>query len=582
MPNTIKVKRGKSAALNTSTEKLQAGEVLYNLDKNYLTVGAKDNDTLTKKPVAAREIVGYTGDTDSKIGASTTEAYSIRYNDDSGVIVSSENNILSTPGTLKMQTPGKNISTITISTGEVDPDGSAKPTIELSTSLGTPITLALPWKSGTLATTDDITTSIATKLDNTNEDKVALKNNKSLSYTSDAVAYNIMSRDANGRARVADGVAVQDIATVGQLNTGLNGKYEKPTGGIPETDLASTIQASLEKADSALQSHQSITTGSVNGTIAANGTDVAVKGLKALAYKDSLTKTDVGLGNVDNTSDEEKPISAATQAALDKKQASLTATQLNAVNSGITSGKVSTYDGYQAKIDDKYTKPADGIPKTDLASAVQTSLAKADSALQSHQSVKLESGTNNGTLKLTVNGTSTDNIAVTNLGSAAFTAASNYAAAADLGNYYTKTESDGRYVKSSENFVKAFTIPNGVSTGTLAADVKQKLCNPDSHNYYVYDDTSEMILKYSFNEDDEIIQYKAIYLLNDKAYDITMQILPSNGSWRRSQTVLNGATANPTLTGTEAELTGLKVGGTNYKIPVNNKVFSVTIYEAGE
>lgn len=122
-------------------------------------------------------------------------------------------------------------------------------------------------------------------------------------------------------------------------------------------------------------------------------------------------------------------------------------------------------------------------------------------------------------------------------------------------------------VNTSENFVKAFTIPNGVSTGTLAADVKQKLCNPDGHNYYVYDDTSEMILKYSFNEDDEIIQYKAIYLQNDRAYEITMQILPSNGSWRRSQTVLNGATANPTLTGTEAELTGLKVGGTDYKIP---------------
>jgi hypothetical protein len=141
----------------------------------------------------------------------------------------------------------------------------------------------------------------------------------------------------------------------------------------------------------------------------------------------------------------------------------------------------------------------------------------------------------------------------------------------NLENYYTKTESDGRYVKSSENFVKAFTISNGASSGTLTVDVKQKLCNPDGHNYYVFDDTSQMILKYSFNSDDEIIQYKAAYLQNDKAYEITMQILPSNGSWRRSQTILNGATANPTLTGTEAELTGLKVGGTNYKIPVNKE-----------
>lgn len=94
--------------------------------------------------------------------------------------------------------------------------------------------------------------------------------------------------------------------------------------------------------------------------------------------------------------------------------------------------------------------------------------------------------------------------------------------------------------ESNENFVKAFTIPNGVSTGTLTADVKAKLCNPDGHNYYVFDSTSEMILKYSFNSEDEIIQYKAIYINGDKAYDITMQILPSNGSWRRTQTVLSG------------------------------------------
>lgn len=94
-------------------------------------------------------------------------------------------------------------------------------------------------------------------------------------------------------------------------------------------------------------------------------------------------------------------------------------------------------------------------------------------------------------------------------------------------------------VNTVDNFVRIFTIPNGASSGTLTADVKEKLCNPDGHNYYVYDDTSELILKYSFNEENEIIQYKAMYLQVDKAYEIIMQILPSNGSWRRSQTVLN-------------------------------------------
>ena len=40
----------------------------------------------------------------------------------------------------------------------------------------------------------------------------------------------------------------------------LNGKgtYSKPTGGIPKTDLASEVQTSLGKADTALQEHQDI------------------------------------------------------------------------------------------------------------------------------------------------------------------------------------------------------------------------------------------------------------------------------------------------------------------------------------
>ena len=51
------------------------------------------------------------------------------------------------------------------------------------------------------------------------------------------------------------------------------------------------------------------------------------------------------------------------------------------LNSGITAVKVSTYDGYQAKIDAKYTKPNGGIPKTDLATTVQASLTAADNAV---------------------------------------------------------------------------------------------------------------------------------------------------------------------------------------------------------
>lgn len=79
-----------------------------------------------------------------------------------------------------------------------------------------------------------------------------------------------------------------------------NAKYSKPSGGIPKSDLASGVQTSLGKADTALQSHQTIATGSARGTISVGGKDVAVSGLGALAYQSVLYKSDVGLGKVEN------------------------------------------------------------------------------------------------------------------------------------------------------------------------------------------------------------------------------------------------------------------------------------------
>lgn len=75
-------------------------------------------------------------------------------------------------------------------------------------------------------------------------------------------------------------------------------------------------------------------------------------------------------------------------------ETSFTQAQNDAINSGITSAKRSGYDTHVANNDihvtttdkstwnGKYAKPSTGIPKTDLASAVQTSLGKADTAYQ--------------------------------------------------------------------------------------------------------------------------------------------------------------------------------------------------------
>lgn len=95
---------------------------------------------------------------------------------------------------------------------------------------------------------------------------------------------------------------------------------------VSRANGAYATKAQGEKADSAVQS---VATGGANGTIAVDGTDVAVKGLGTAAYK------------------AEGDFATAAQGA---------------------------------KADTAYQKPTGGIPKTDLASAVQTSLGKADNA----------------------------------------------------------------------------------------------------------------------------------------------------------------------------------------------------------
>lgn len=72
--------------------------------------------------------------------------------------------------------------------------------------------------------------------------------------------------------------------------------------------------------------------------------------------------------------------------------------------------------------------------------------------ITAHQTVKLDSGTDNGTLKLTVGGTATDNIAVTGLGSAAYTASSAYATAAQ------GTAADNAMPKAGGAFTGAVTV----------------------------------------------------------------------------------------------------------------------------
>lgn len=157
----------------------------------------------------------------------------------------------------------------------------------------------------------------------------------------------------------ADAAAAAQTAAQ-QAQTTADGKYSKPEGGIGIDDLSAGVKASLTKADSAIQdisgkqdkltpganisivdntigvtglgtaafkatedfataaqgvkadsAVQEVATGSKDGNISVDGTDVAVKGLKALAFKESLAKGDVGLGNVENKTMDAAPTASS-------------------------------------------------------------------------------------------------------------------------------------------------------------------------------------------------------------------------------------------------------------------------------
>ena len=121
------------------------------------------------------------------------------------------------------------------------------------------------------------------------------------------------------------------------------GTYSKPSGGIPKTDLATAVQTSLGKADTALQPDENNDLG--QGTL----------------YASSSQGFNYLIADKDTSSEQ------TLQDALDAKAST------SAVNA-------------------KYTKPSGGIPSTDLASAVTTSLGKADSSVQDIQA-KVGTGT---------------------------------------------------------------------------------------------------------------------------------------------------------------------------------------------
>jgi len=123
-----------------------------------------------------------------------------------------------------------------------------------------------------------------------------------------------------------------------------------------------------------------------------------------------ITKSMVGLGNVDNTSDASKPISSATQTALDNKAAishthtSSNITDFNSSVSGLVSGySLSGHTHTSSQISDSTTTGRALLTGADAA-AQRTSLGLGTLATQNGTFSGTSSGTNTGDQTISISG----------------------------------------------------------------------------------------------------------------------------------------------------------------------------------
>lgn len=110
----------------------------------------------------------------------------------------------------------------------------------------------------------------------------------------------------------------------------------------------------------------------------------SVLGLTASSYGGSAAK-------VNN-------LTVETAVPANAKFTDTTYSSKTAASNGTDVSLVTTGEKYTWNNKGTYSKPSTGIPKTDLASAVQTSLEKADTALQSHQDISGKLNTSGGTM----------------------------------------------------------------------------------------------------------------------------------------------------------------------------------------
>lgn len=218
-------------------------------------------------------------------------------------------------------------------------------------------------------------------------------------------AYAVFERDGDD-INLAAWTPKDDIATTTQLNTEIQNRINADNALGLRIDDEITAR---ENADLGLQNQINTNKNTMDGHIANT------------SNPHQVTKAQVGLGNVDNTADLDKPISTATQTALDGKQNvstanyqmgnasggwdAMTNAQQNALNSGATTTNISqiatntsTIAGHMANTNNPHsvTKTQVGLGNVDNTSDLNKPISTATQTALDGKQAKSASAYNMG------------------------------------------------------------------------------------------------------------------------------------------------------------------------------------------
>lgn len=213
-------------------------------------------------------------------------------------------------------------------------------------------------------------------LANTNEDKIALKNNKSIPYEKDVSGSTIVQRDEFGRIKALRGEKGNDVVNVAQLDERVKTfKYVGAPDDFTDVNGGLTVKKGMN-VDGPMK---------VNTAPKADNEVVRLQELKAAEIEDLGAISDIDLNTGDTTVeyDTDLGITVNAKGTITREngftEQPTTKFELPIVlGDGIVIDKAQNEEKISVKVDGKVTKTPNSIVKRDSAGRVKTADAESD------------------------------------------------------------------------------------------------------------------------------------------------------------------------------------------------------------